>query len=324
MEQETLKKLAPLISNDFFELILLPTESCNFRCSYCYEDFKLGTMSSEVVDRVKKLLSRRMPVAKKVVLNWFGGEPLLAKNIVLDISRHAQDLASYRPGLTCKGIMTTNGYLLDGDTLKELVDAGVSSFQVTIDGPRDVHNRTRLHRHPGKDTFETIWKNLLAVRDSGLPVSVTLRMHFDAHSHNRLQPIIEDIRNQLLPSGQFKVFFRQLSRLGGTNDKCLPVLSQEEYQVVLDKLHRQLGAESCLKKLNNYICYAAHANSLVIRADATVAKCTVAFRDPRNRIGILKLDGRLEIEHRKLAFWLRGLETMDSNLLSCPFKATVA
>lgn len=27
------------LRNDVLHLILLPTEQCNFRCTYCYEDF---------------------------------------------------------------------------------------------------------------------------------------------------------------------------------------------------------------------------------------------------------------------------------------------
>ena len=35
-------QLAAAISPRVQELILLPTEKCNFRCTYCYEDFKIS------------------------------------------------------------------------------------------------------------------------------------------------------------------------------------------------------------------------------------------------------------------------------------------
>jgi len=48
------------------------------------------------------------------------------------------------------------------------------------------------------------------------------------------------------------------------------------------------------EQLENYICYASKANSLVIRADGRIAKCTVALNDERNHIGDLKPDGSLD------------------------------
>jgi hypothetical protein len=43
----TRRQIAEAISPRIQELILLPTEKCNFRCTYCYEDFDLGKMSEE-------------------------------------------------------------------------------------------------------------------------------------------------------------------------------------------------------------------------------------------------------------------------------------
>lgn len=47
------------IDNRVFHLILLPTEQCNFRCVYCYENFKIGRMQRSIVEAVKKLLENR-------------------------------------------------------------------------------------------------------------------------------------------------------------------------------------------------------------------------------------------------------------------------
>ena len=71
------------------ELILLPTEKCNFRCRYCYEDFKIGKMTSRVVNAVKSLLHNRVSTLDRLDIGWFGGEPLLASEIVRDIQSHA-------------------------------------------------------------------------------------------------------------------------------------------------------------------------------------------------------------------------------------------
>ena len=43
------RRLASCLSNRRLELIVMPTEQCNFRCIYCYEDFRMGRMNSDTV-----------------------------------------------------------------------------------------------------------------------------------------------------------------------------------------------------------------------------------------------------------------------------------
>ena len=61
-----------------------------------------------------------------------------------------------------------------------------------------------------------------------------------------------------------------------------------------------------------------HQNSWVIRANGSLAKCTVAFNDDRNRIGELNENGSLTLDHDKIQLWLRGLKSMDPSTLGCP------
>jgi uncharacterized protein len=41
--------LVNCLSNEYQELILFPTEQCNLRCAYCYEDFKENSMSTDTL-----------------------------------------------------------------------------------------------------------------------------------------------------------------------------------------------------------------------------------------------------------------------------------
>jgi uncharacterized protein len=54
------EELAASFSNQVLHLILLPTEHCNFRCTYCYEDFSIGRMTPEIIDSIKRLIDRRL------------------------------------------------------------------------------------------------------------------------------------------------------------------------------------------------------------------------------------------------------------------------
>lgn len=78
-------------------LILFPTEKCNFRCTYCYEDFEIGKMSPEIVQAIKTLLSHRASSLSRLEISWFGGEPLLARDVIESITLHILSIVANRP-----------------------------------------------------------------------------------------------------------------------------------------------------------------------------------------------------------------------------------
>ena len=147
------------ITNKLLHLIIMPTEQCNFRCTYCYEDFALGRMSPGIVTGLKLLIERRAPTLDLLAIAWFGGEPTLALDIVADVQSHAQALARQSPGLRVGASMTTNGYLLDRHRFQELLNLGVREFQISLDGPGEFHDRRRV-KIGGQGTFDRIWENL--------------------------------------------------------------------------------------------------------------------------------------------------------------------
>jgi uncharacterized protein len=55
----TPQQIGAAISPKFQQLILLPTEKCNFRCTYCYEDFSIGKMSQPLQRAIELFLERR-------------------------------------------------------------------------------------------------------------------------------------------------------------------------------------------------------------------------------------------------------------------------
>lgn len=313
-------RLAHLVSDKTLSLIIMPTEACNFRCTYCYEDFSIGRMPLRVTAGIKALLDRRAPDLDHLEINFFGGEPLVAKNIVLDLATHAATLAAAYPHLSYDAGATTNGYLLTPDTLSQLAAVGVRRYQISLDGPRDVHNRSRV-RADGRGTFDRIWENLIALRDSAQDVSVLLRIHFDATTFALMDELIESVKREFLPDARFSIFFHPIERLGGPNDSAIGLLESSAENAALTMLKRKLyGPDTIEPEDEPFVCYAARPNSLLIRADGRIGKCTVALYDERNHIGHLRPDGTLDIMNRRLTPWLRGLPTLDSAVLECPLR----
>ena len=315
------ERFAPLVSTRRLDLIVLPTEQCNFRCTYCYEDFAIGRMKPEVVEALKSLIVRRVPTLDRLHVSWFGGEPLVARAIVKEVSALAKRDCR-RHGVAFSSGASTNAHLLTPAVAAELVDAGVTHYQVTLDGPRAVHDSRRVLAS-GRGTFDRIWGNLTALRQTDLGFRVTLRVHFDAASLPFIGEFVEEIRTEFLRDPRFGVHFKALERLGGENDELIALMNHEREREAKAELGALTGMEptpgpASRVPADEAVCYAARPNALVVRADGRLAKCTVAFSDDRNDVGRLRANGSIEIDAAKLAPWLRGLGSLDPAALGCP------
>lgn len=310
---------ASLLARDALHLIVMPTEKCNFRCVYCYEDFERGRMRRETIDGLKRLLDARAPGLRHLHLEWFGGEPLLEIPIVEEIQGHARDLTRESPGLRLGASMTTNGYFLTEDVLTGLVGLGIGRYQVSVDGGPEEHDRRRV-RGDGEGTFGRVWRNLLAARGSRLDFEICLRVHVDRHNQAGLTAFLRRVQGELGGDPRFEVFLRPVSRLGGVHDADLPVLLGSATRTVEEL--RRLAADLGLRLFSGGEgpCYAAAANSFVVRSTGELAKCTVALRHPRNRVGQLHADGTARVDDENLDGWLRGLWSGVPEELSCPMK----
>lgn len=310
-------QLAESFDNRSLHLILFPTEYCNFRCTYCYEDFKVGRMKSWVVSGVKRLISDRAATLQTLKVSWFGGEPLLARDIIYDVSSHVVE--SSVPHYVAN--ISTNGYLLNVDTAARLASVGVTSYQISLDGPEEQHDRTR-RLAGGSGTFARIWSNLVAIRRSNLELSILLRLHYSRENVDAVADLTETVGKEFGGDSRFAVVFKAIERLGGVNDASIAVVAEDQKQTTERRLRGTLAGRLAAREPqsdNAYICYAAKPNSLAIRANGSINKCTVALRDNRNSVGQLRPDGTLDLDQSKLRPWFRGFASSDQTELACPY-----
>ncbi len=274
------------VAANVVDLTLMPTEQCNFRCTYCYEDFRLQRMSGELVRAIGKFLARRAPGLELLSLSWFGGEPMLALDVVEEIQARALSLAEEYPRLQVRASMTTNGYLLSPPRLARLLELGVNRFQVSLDGAREMHDRRRM-KAGGQGTFDRIWRNLRAARRQQGSFEIVIRIHVDRDNRASMPEFIRQMARSFGGDPRFRVFIRQVSRLGGAGDASLPVLGTRTAATLdaLRELARAAGLKQHESDPRSSICYAAAANSFVIRSNGEIAKCTVALAHPNNRVG---------------------------------------
>jgi len=143
--------------DEYLHLILLSTEQCNFRCTYCYESFLRERMSNGIRNGIKRYVTSQRDL-KQFVVSWFGGEPLLAADVVIDLSRFFHQYCAER-GIQYRATATTNGFFLTPEVAEKIIPLGVREFQITLDGIQEEHDKRRVLQ-AGGGTFNVIMQNL--------------------------------------------------------------------------------------------------------------------------------------------------------------------
>ncbi len=166
---------------DEVQLFFVPNYSCNFACTYCYQDEYANTtkeLTTEVIDAFFQYVNHEFAGRKKY-LTVFGGEPLLNSPKQKGLVVYLLKLANESNLEVC---FVTNGY-----SLAEYVDilklAHIREIQVTLDGIGSVHD-TRRFLKGGGATFEKIVQGIDACLQARLPVN--LRMVIDKENINGL------------------------------------------------------------------------------------------------------------------------------------------
>lgn len=313
------KVISQAFDPNVLRLIVFPTEQCNFRCIYCYEDFAVGRMRPPVINGLKEFLTRRVPSLSTLRLSWFGGEPTTAPDIIENIMSHAISIAG-DDGAEIHGDMTTNAYRLNAGMLAMLCDLRITEFQVTLDGPEKFHNKTRSLAN-GRGTFSRIFDNLRGAKATSLPFAMTLRIHLTPENAELMPDFVDELRETLLDDPRFMLFFKAVGHWGGPNDREFHVLGKSKEASLIESLKLRTRGEVSQSnpQYEEDVCYAARPNNFIVRADGRIEKCTVALNKPANLVGRLNANGTLSIDNRTHQYWLEGWKDLNTQTLSCPF-----
>jgi uncharacterized protein len=309
---------------DALELILLASEDCNFRCSYCYEDFARGTMAPGVRSGVKNLVRERLKGLRNLSVNWFGGEPLYGWAAVEELAPFFLETAREND-IHYSTAMTTNGYLLTPDVAEKLLAWEIKNFQITVDGTPEDHDRSRPARD-GQGTFGTIFDNLKALRGQSDDFRVDIRINFDRQNSPHLTGFLDLLEREFRDDKRFGVRFRAVGQWGGPNDANLDVCGTDESTRVYLTMKAEARRRGLVlsddirsvKGLGSQVCYAARPYSFIIGASGKVMKCTIDLdKEDRNVVGHLTEEGVLELDRDKMALWTEPAFEKDAKCQKC-------
>lgn len=268
-EIERVKKLSRKIDEDDskFNLIINPTLNCNFKCWYCYETKKIKSlMTAKVFQNVKLLIQSKASLYPVFHLSFFGGEPLLGyKKIVKPLIEYTNKVCSISETELMVSF-TSNGYLITRDMVQFFKDNHVKHFQITLDGNKDLHNKTR-YQSRGSDSYSKIIENVKLLLESG--IGVTLRLNYTDKNINSLRDVVEDFLDvDFSQKEQLFISFHQVWQNATVDIK-------DEVNRTVEYCNSR-GFQASVPIFNNVkcSCYADKKNSALINYNGDVFKCT--------------------------------------------------
>ena len=192
-------------------LYILPTLRCNFVCPYCIQSEYIDEDSTEIQEKtIDKLVewvvsfaqTNKSEIIDSMTLNkeantiklvFFGGEPTLLndKNYKI-IDRLKERLPEW---LNLSFTIITNGFKISNETILEYKKRGLTGFQITLDGPADIHNVRRTTKD-SSPSFDDILGTIK--RSVALGVNVAVRINVDESNVDSIEQLIDILAaNQL-------------------------------------------------------------------------------------------------------------------------------
>lgn len=311
---------------DHMHLVILPTEACNFRCEYCFENFPRGKMTDHAIEGLKKFIEDKATSLSELSISWFGGEPLLEPEIIGKLSQSFLTTAK-KYNINYSADLITNGYFLTEDLFRSLLSWKIQQFMITIDGPDSIHD-LRRPLIGGGGTFSKIVENLKRIKDINGDFEITIRVNFDENNLEAIPELISFLSEHFSDDSRFQTFFHPVGRWGGKNDAELPICNRvtadkKIYDFSNTSIQQGLKISSLVEGSmmpTGSVCYAAKPHSLVVGSDGKLYKCTTALDEEVNRVGQLHADGSTELDYDKLAFWVTSGEEKDSVCQSCFYR----
>ena len=281
-----------------YSLTVNPTLNCNFSCWYCYENHAgPSKMSADTLDRIKRHITQVASgkVLKRFNLSFFGGEPLLYyKELVRPLLTHFQATCSAQ-GLRSSVGFTSNGYLLTDAMIEELKTFGVSSFQITLDGNKSLHNQVRFP-FAGADSYTRIVDNVKKLLKAG--IYVVLRINYTAANLASTKDIAQDFAD--IPQESKKNIQVNFQRVWQDQDVNGTSLSDTLVECMEAFEHVGIGVSGEIMDQVWNSCYADRANQAVINFNGDVYKCTARDFVREKRLGVLEADGHIAWEEEKM------------------------
>ncbi|MDQ4117227.1 MAG: radical SAM protein [Actinomycetota bacterium] len=184
----------PLPPPPLYALSLNVLQACNMSCGYCYADEgRFGgparAMTADTARAaVDRLIAESAP-GSDVVVGFMGGEPLLARELVHEVTGYASAAAAVA-GRRARFAITTNLTTVSPADARLFAEHGFA-VSVSVDGPPDRHDAVRRMRGDAS-AYALMAAGLDVLRRHGRPRHLGARVTVTPRT-GRLLPVLDHV-----------------------------------------------------------------------------------------------------------------------------------
>ena len=258
---------------------ILTTTACNARCSYCFEEgINCITMSDKTAEQVCKFIIEKNSNADSILIQWFGGEPLINPDVISYITKTLdRELGS--KGVTIKYQMTTNGSLINEDIVKKFKNEWhIQKVQITLDGTKEVYEKRKAYVNL-PNSFEKVIHNINMLADAKIKVGV--RLNYDKNNINNILELL-DYLNVTFRNKEYIMVYAY--PIFGNDPESAPDVRETALKLIdINAKIAEYGFNHTKMPFNlhfvNTKCYACMRHSFLIYPDGRLGKCSNAMKD---------------------------------------------
>ena len=306
---------------------IVVTHKCNLACTYCYEERQPYSLTQKDIPKVYNFIDKMIDErrANSFRVTWYGGEPLLKPSFIAGLSKRIlkrceRGDVKYRAGIV------TNGTLLTRKNAQMLKDSHISYAQVTLDGPKEIHDHRRMYSN-GKGSFDAIIENIKQAHDL---VKINIRVNVDhqnSRSASELLEILEsnDLKNKV--TVHFAPVLPYTENCASIARECFTKedFSEIEIPLLAESLERgfYVDKSTVLPRARTVSCGAVSIGAFGIDAKGHIHKCWNCVGDERETLGsILTKDKERESDSDDviLSTSLFGKDNISKWLAFDPFE----
>jgi uncharacterized protein len=225
--------------------------------------------------------------------------------------------------------MITNGLLLKEKYFKELVDDyGIETFQITIDGLEEHHDKRRMTKN-NTPTFKVIMNNIkmMVNHPSYKKNMIGLRINIDTTNQDSVIPLLDYLQNINIID-KIVVSFSPIVDWGGNNASKDSLTNEsfanKEIDWKLELIKRNSSVSSLIPERTGATCMVETKDAEVYDAFGNIFACyempyTPAYENSEYIEGVLGSKNKINKDN-PLRNWSKYVRNgIDNNCASCKF-----